>query len=212
MLLSTGRVRAKRNGSLTATVIFTHEIDSLGHFDTVDSGTFTKLPSGDELETGQMPRPDLPGAPVRDYEEVWRDIDLPTSGVSWILESETDSLHQESGAKANESGEESNVVKTILGMVPGFFIALKQRQWHEVEEQDGKKVARKRGGAVSAWREDWNLAEDDSTVVIYAIGDDSKSLSLRAHMKDVLELNEKVHPGGMLIVNGCRYIVRAFER
>ncbi|THC92426.1 hypothetical protein EYZ11_008116 [Aspergillus tanneri] len=74
-------------------VQFTHEIDSHNSFDVADCGTFTTLPNGDELEVGSMPRPDRPGAPVSDYEEIWRELPFrkgaegPGSGVSWVLES-----------------------------------------------------------------------------------------------------------------------------
>lgn len=193
-------------------MVFTHEIDSLGHFETVDCGVFTKLPNGDDLETGQMPRTDLPGAPIRDYEEIWRDIDLPTSGASWILESEADPAGQQFEGDTSKDGEANGVVKTFVGVVLGHFIALRQRQWLEVEEQNGRKVARKRGGAVSARREESISTGDNSFMTIFSIGDESETLSLRADIENGLELSEKVGPGEVLTVNDCKYIVRAFEK
>ncbi|GAB1198319.1 hypothetical protein APSETT444_007638 [Aspergillus pseudonomiae] len=77
-------------------VQFTHEIDSHNSFDDVDCGTFTTLPNGDDLETGSMARPDVPGAPVTEYEEVWRELTFKEGpegsgqGASWVLESKHD--------------------------------------------------------------------------------------------------------------------------
>lgn len=46
-----------------------------------DECAFHPLPDGDVLETGEMANLDLPGAPVRPYEEVWRRLPLPQGGV-----------------------------------------------------------------------------------------------------------------------------------
>ncbi|KAK2808605.1 hypothetical protein FQN49_008704, partial [Arthroderma sp. PD_2] len=102
-------------------VVFTHAIDSLQLFDTADIGTFKVLPNGDDFESGKMGRQDLPGAPVCEYEEIWRKIELPEAapkgrGYSWILESEATLPN----VKTLElDAKEIKVVKTFLGRVPG---------------------------------------------------------------------------------------------
>ncbi|KAJ5666165.1 uncharacterized protein N7477_008613 [Penicillium maclennaniae] len=53
-------------------VIFTHVIDSLLNFNVSEPCPFVALSNGDVMETGTMPRPDRPGAPMTSYEEVWR--------------------------------------------------------------------------------------------------------------------------------------------
>jgi len=42
-----------------------------------DECSFHPMANGDVLETGEMPNLDLPGHPVRPYEEVWRRLPLP---------------------------------------------------------------------------------------------------------------------------------------
>lgn len=61
-------------------------LDSLGLTEP-DEGSFTKLPNGDDFETGRMPCPER-GMEVTEYEEVWRQIS-PVAGSkrAWILES-----------------------------------------------------------------------------------------------------------------------------
>jgi hypothetical protein len=59
-----------------------HLIDSTGQ-STPDSGTFSKLPNGDDLEVGSMPCPSRGGV-VTDYEEVWRTLaPRPCADCSW---------------------------------------------------------------------------------------------------------------------------------
>jgi len=67
-------------------VRFLKTIDSLG-LTAPDEGSFTKLPNGDDFETGRMPCPER-GMEVTEYEELWRQIP-PLVGPkrAWILES-----------------------------------------------------------------------------------------------------------------------------
>lgn len=101
-------------------------IDSLGPSDP-DEGTFTTLPSGDDLEVGSMPYPERNNE-VTEYEEVWRKLTpTPGSKYAWILESVDR--------------------KTFLGRVGGAFLALHEGQDNsfgarseEWTESDGWKV------------------------------------------------------------------------
>ncbi|KAH8595740.1 hypothetical protein B0O99DRAFT_594491 [Bisporella sp. PMI_857] len=63
-----------------------HHIDSNSAHAVPDEGQFSKLPNGDDLETGSMPCPER-GGEVTPYEEVWRKIS-PSLGsdISWILQ------------------------------------------------------------------------------------------------------------------------------
>jgi hypothetical protein len=67
-------------------VRFVKTLDSLGITEP-DEGDFTKLPNGDDFETGKMPCPER-GMQITEYEEVWRQI-TPVLGPNraWILES-----------------------------------------------------------------------------------------------------------------------------
>lgn len=73
-----------------------------------------------------MARPDAPGAPMTDYEEIWRDLPFrvgpegANGGASWILESDEGAL-----------GEgEHQVNKVFLARIQGSYLALGQRQMH----------------------------------------------------------------------------------
>ncbi|KAI5293530.1 hypothetical protein KEM55_007061, partial [Ascosphaera atra] len=107
------------------TISYTHSVDSRKNFDAVDRGVFSSLPNGDALETGSMPRPDLPGAPVKPYEEVWKDLEPSGVGECYILESTGGAVTEEMPRDTNDAYEE-RVMKTFIGKVPGFFIALRQ--------------------------------------------------------------------------------------
>lgn len=77
-----------------------------------DEAVFTKLPNGDDLETGSMPSPDHGGA-VTTFEEVWRAGPLASAQPgAWILQS------------VQDGG------KTFLARVGGYYLAL--------SEADGK--------------------------------------------------------------------------
>ncbi|RDW95103.1 hypothetical protein BP5796_00866 [Coleophoma crateriformis] len=62
-------------------------IDSLGEAGSSDEGTFTKLPNGDDLETGSMPCPHKNDA-VTEFEEVWKTLE-PSKEFrkAWIVQS-----------------------------------------------------------------------------------------------------------------------------
>ncbi|KAM5443363.1 hypothetical protein MferCBS31731_001684 [Microsporum ferrugineum] len=199
-------------------VVFTHAIDSLQLFDTADMGTFKKLPNGDDLETGKMARYDLPGAPVREYEEIWRSLEIPQTapkgrGYSWILESE-EMLPNMTTLKQED--KDVKVVKTFLGRVPGHYIALRQTQWYERKQVDGRCVVTKVGGEVSGRREMWDAATGKDAAVTYTVGDEGENLPSLVAAGESLQLcgegeGDWHSPGRTVMVNGTRYLVRAFE-
>ena len=107
-------------------VEFTHPIDSHcanpsdeEHAGEADVGDFSKLPNGDDLETGEMAAPHL-GGRIMPYEEVWRELKGsaanepadPLSGGAegWVLEA-----------------ADEEVVKSFYARVGGFFLAVRRK-------------------------------------------------------------------------------------
>lgn len=183
-------------------VQFTHEIDSHNSFDDVDCGTFTTLPNGDDLETGSMSRPDLPGSPVTEYEEVWRELSFregpegPGKGVSWVLESKHDLELGE--------GQEVEVSRTFLARIWGTYLVVRQRQVY-VRLAGSKDAVVKTGKGVSARREEWDSTRWSAKYVLGLEGDSLPSA------QDV-EANEQLRtPGGTILVKGEPYTIRSYE-
>ncbi|KAB8258534.1 hypothetical protein BDV32DRAFT_151351 [Aspergillus pseudonomiae] len=184
-------------------VQFTHEIDSHNSFDDVDCGTFTTLPNGDDLETGSMARPDVPGAPVTEYEEVWRELTFKEGpegsgqGASWVLESKHD-------IKVGE-GEEVEVSRTFLARIWGSYLAVRQKQVYARLPGSTDAVV-KAGKGVSARREEWDASTGWSAKYVLGLEGDSLPSA-----KDI-EANEQLRtPGGTILVNGEPYTVRSYE-
>lgn len=187
-------------------MIFTHELDSHNAFESVDCGTFVTLPNGDDLETGSMPRPDLPGAPMTEYEEVWRELPFkegpegPERGISWILESDDRELGEKEG--------DVTVMKTFLGRIWGTYLALQQEQVHtRRKDQAGGWTVSKTGAEVSARREEWSSGWSAR----YVVGPGGDTLpSMMKGFEGESQGSWRV-PGGKVMVQGRPYIVRAFE-
>lgn len=183
-------------------MLFTHAIDSHNAFDAVDCGMFSKLPNGDDLETGSMPRWDLPGAPVREYEEVWRELAFregpegPGRGVSWVLEARGD----EQGVMGQDG---VTVTRIFIARIWGTYVALRQDQTH----RGGDSKALVKGGEVSARREEWDSTSGWKTK--YILGPDVDKLPSMTTF-DTGDGDWSI--GSEVVVNGQPYIVRAFER
>lgn len=117
---------------------FTHPLDSHhpnNESDDVsaapDLGEFTKLPNGDDLETGEMAAPHL-GGKVMPYEEVWRQLDPSIHGddtnsesadgssevTAWILES----VDEEDPAKNTAE----LTTKSFYARIGRFYLAIRQ--------------------------------------------------------------------------------------
>lgn len=187
-------------------VSFTHELDSHDAFESVDCGTFVSLPNGDDLETGSMPRPDLPGAPETEYEEVWRELPFregpegPKKGISWVLESDDGDLGEWEGEFA--------VVKTFLGRIWGTYLALQQKQVHmRHKDASGGWVVRKNGAEASARREEWVGSRWEERYVVGDAGDELASM-----ITGIANEGKGWRvPGERVVIHGQTFIVRAFE-
>jgi hypothetical protein len=184
-------------------VLFTHAIDSHNAFEAVDCGTFTQLPNGDDFEIGSMPRWDVPGKPVREYEEVWRELAFregpegPGRGVSWVLEAR--------GDKWGVSGQDgSTATRVYIARIWGTYVALRQEQMHSVGDSE---AVVKEGGEVSAIREEWDSGT--GWKMKYILGPDADKLP---SMTTIDTGDGDWSVGSEVIVNGQPYIVRAFER
>lgn len=188
---------------------FTRELDSLNEIGMVDPANFSPLPNGDDLETGEMPRTDLPGAPMTAFEEVWRELPFregpegAKNGISWILESD-DSVD----LKLSEGGEEKTVTRMFFGRIWGTYLALQQVQTHSQQKDSDGKVSLKRTGAeVSARREEWKSGWEEK----YVVGPDGGSLpSMKTGFEGEGQGSWRV-PGEKVIIQGKSFIVRAFE-
>lgn len=184
-------------------VQFTHEIDSRNSFDAVDCGTFSTLPNGDDLEVGSMPRPDLPGTPMTEYEEVWRELKFregpegPGKGVSWVLESKHD---VDLGANA-----EMEVARTFVAKIWGTYLVVRQRQVYAHLAGSNAAVVWE-GKDVSARREEWD--RNDGWTATYVLGPDGDVLP---SAKDIEDGEQMRTPGGTAFINGEAYTVRSYE-
>ncbi|OQD64445.1 hypothetical protein PENPOL_c007G00153 [Penicillium polonicum] len=187
-------------------VTFSHELDSHNAFETIDCGTFVPLPNGDDLEMGSMPRRDLPGAPDKEYEEVWRELPFregpegPKKGLSWVLESDDGDLGSGEG--------EVTVTKTFIGRIWGTYLALSQTQTLTRQKAaSGEVVVKKSGADVSARREEWESGWKEK----YVVGEAAGSLPSMMVGFDGEGVGSWRIPGEKVEVQGKMYIVRAFE-
>lgn len=153
-----------------------------------------------------MPRPDLPGAPVTEYEEIWRELPFREGpegvrkGIAWVLESDDGDLGEKEG--------EVTVTKTFLGRVWGTYLALQQSQIHRRHRApSGEWAVSKSGTNVSARREEWSSGWSDR----YVVGVDGGVLpSMMAEFEGEGKGSWRV-PGEKVTVRGRFYVVRAFE-
>ncbi|KAJ5771795.1 hypothetical protein N7520_002324 [Penicillium odoratum] len=183
--------------------LFTRELDSLNEIGIVDVGNFSPLPNGDDLECGEMPRADLPGAPMTGFEEVWRELPFREGpegakrGISWILESDDPMEFRE--------GEEISVTKMFLGRIWGTYLAFRQVQTHTRQKEGGELVVKRTGAEVSARREEWSSGSWEEK---YLVGPDGGAVPSMSGF-DVEEKGWKV--GERVVIDQRSYIVRAFE-
>lgn len=173
-------------------MVFTHTIDSNNNFNISDPCPFIPLPNGNDLETGAMPRPDIPGTPITKYEEVWRYHPVqnyPEPSSAWILESVDNKLRGS---------------KTFLGRIGGVYLALHQEQVHA----DSSASAAVKGGPVSARREEWTGTQWEEK---YVLGPSGKVLpSMQIGIDGIMQKSWN-SLGQKVSVGECQYIVRAFE-
>ncbi|RJE19126.1 hypothetical protein PHISCL_08540 [Aspergillus sclerotialis] len=186
-------------------LVFTHEIDSNRKFNISNPCPFIPQPNGDELETGTMARPDKPGTPMADYEEVWRYLPIRKSpegrrkGVAWVLESDDGDLDE----------GQYNITKVFMGRIGGTYLVLQQDQTHVRSRKFGGEWAVKiTGGDVSSRLEEW---VDDRWVTKYALGPKSDSLpsmtkGIKGNGQGLWRVPEK-----RVLAYGHPYVVRAFD-
>jgi hypothetical protein len=150
-----------------------------------------------------MPRHDLPGSPVRDYEEVWRGLLFrradASDGVSFVLEA--------GGDVQMDEGEEKEIVRTFIGAIWGTYIVLRQRQTLARHVGEAKTVIRS-GGEVSAKREDF--VRGVGFQVKYSIGPEADELPAQSDVEGLLK-DGGMAPGNKVVVRGEEYVVRGLE-
>ncbi|KAJ5698664.1 hypothetical protein N7462_000669 [Penicillium macrosclerotiorum] len=191
-------------------VSFTRELDSLDEIGIVDIANFSLLPNGYELETGEMPRTDLPGAPMTAFEEVWQELPFRggpegvKQGVSWILESDDGAFNLETEPEGKKT-----VVKTFLGRIWGTYLALQQSQTHSLQkDSNGNHTVKKTGATVSARREEWT---DSRWEDVYVVGPDVLSVpSMKTGLEGECKGSWRA-PGEKVVIDGKSFTVRAFE-
>ena len=186
-------------------VIFTHDIDSHHNFNVSEPCPFLALPNGDDMETGTMRRPDRPGAPMADYEEIWRYLpwrDVPEESggnTSWVLESVDCVL-----------GEGQHLItKQFLAKVGGFYLVQQQEQTHvKTQSAEGEWTVKSIGEQVSARREEWL---GDHWAEKYVLGPQGKKLPSMA--KDLIGKGQSLWwtPGEKVTIRDSQYLVRELE-
>lgn len=149
-----------------------------------------------------MARPDVPGEPITDYEEVWRYLPFregpegPGHGPSWILESDEGVL----------GDGQHHVTKVFLAQIGGSYLVLHQKQIHVVGQTPlGERVVQITGEEVSARREEWT---DGHWEAKYALGPGSDGLPSMANGLDVEMRGRK--SGEKVTVGGWDFIVRGY--
>lgn len=183
-------------------IVFTHDIDSNNNFNVSDPCPFIPLRNGDDLETGTMARPDVPGSPITDYEEVWRylsplsDDRASSPLVAWILESDDGD---------NLVGQR-RLTKTFLGRIGDRYLSLRQEQTHTTGPDWKVKIS---GGEVSARSEEWC---GDHWEQKYALGSSQHLLPSMSRDFDLVDQASWGKVGQRVVVGGRWYIVRAFEK
>ncbi|KAF7714762.1 Uncharacterized protein PECH_002267 [Penicillium ucsense] len=196
-------------GESPVNVRFTRELCSFNEIGMVDPATFSPLPNGDDLETGEMPRTDLPGAPMTAFEEVWRELPFrqgpegPERGISWVLESD------DRDRLASDSEGPVTVTKVFVGRIWGTYMIFQQVQTHSREKDSEDKLSLRRiGGEVSARREEWNGSAWEKK---YVVGPEGDALpSIMSGFDGEGHGSWRV-PGEVVKISGKPFIVRAFE-
>ncbi|BCS18614.1 uncharacterized protein APUU_11442A [Aspergillus puulaauensis] len=191
------------NKEKTAYIVFTHDIDSHHNFNISAPCAFIQQPNGDDLETGAMARPGIPGEPMTDYEELWRYLP-PRQGpgrycTSYILEADDgvlgDGLHE--------------LNKVFIALIGGRYLVLHQNVTQERRMVSrGKWTVRITGGDVSARREE---CVDGRWEARYVLGPRGSELPSMNGEIGNLGYDSGLRPGDKVTVGGCRYIVRAYE-
>ncbi|KAH8691608.1 hypothetical protein BGW36DRAFT_305288 [Talaromyces proteolyticus] len=199
-------------------VTFLHTINSRNTFQHVDTGLFTPMDNGDELETGTMLRPSDPAGPFpRQYEEVWRQrkpIATPGPNIAYVLESagsHVSVIQNMDGAGTEESKE----VETFLARIGGTYIAVRQPTRIVQTPKNTGYTFQKFGDTegVSVRHEEY--AGKRGWVEKYSTGPESKDLPSMVRGKNDFTAaqegkNNWRKPGQRVFVRGEEYVVRGF--
>lgn len=184
-------------------VVFTHDIDSHHNFNVSEPCPFTALPNGDDMETGRMRRSDRQGAPMTNYEEVWRYLPLQFvpenfgGNTAWVLES----------VDCVSAGSQNFVTKQFLAKVGRFYLVQQQEQTRVRKlSDDGTWTVKITGGPVSARREEWT---GDCWEVRYVLG--PRGDKLPSMSKDYIGSRTSWTLGEKVTIGGSEYVVREVE-
>lgn len=130
-----------------------------------DEAVFTKLPNGDDLETGSMPSPDHGGA-VTTFEEVWRVGALESAQPGgWILQSVLDGG------------------KTFLARVGGYYLALR-----EVEGKPFTALREDWNEEKGSWEEKFKSGDVDSLPSLVSLRGDVFKETARGNVGETVTL------------------------
>lgn len=151
-----------------------------------------------------MARPDIPGEPVTEYEEVWRYLP-PLRGpekqacISYVLESDDgvlgDGLHR--------------LNKVFIARIGGQCLVFQQDVTHERRRVSrGKWTVQICGGDVSARREEWVGGRWEAKYILGPRGDELPSMSGELGS---IGCGSGLCPGDGVSLGGRRFIVRAYE-
>jgi hypothetical protein len=183
-------------------------LDSLNEIGIQDVGNFSPRPDGTDLESGEMPRADLPGAPMTTFEEVWQELPFregpegAKQGISWILESDDAFL-----ALGEQEGQVT-VNKIFMGRIWGTYLAFQQTQTHtNQKDESGVWSVKRSGGEVSARREEWSSKWEEK----YVVGPDVAAVPSMKNGFDGEGVGTWRIPGEKVLIQGKSFIVRAFE-
>ncbi|KAJ5775569.1 uncharacterized protein N7511_000580 [Penicillium nucicola] len=185
-------------------VVFTHVIDSHRKFNVSQPCPFVPLSNGDDMETGTMARLDREGAPMTDYEEIWRYLPLREvpeafgGNTSWVLQS------------VEDVGEgRYPVSKEFLAKVGRFYLVLHQEQSQvSTRAPEGKWTVDITGEQVSARREEWLGDHWEEKYVLGLHGGRLPSMA-----KDLIGRDQSWRwtPGEKVSIRGSSYVVRGVE-
>jgi hypothetical protein len=200
-------------------ITFLHTINSRNTFQHIDTGLFTQLDNGDEMETGTMIRlGDPQGAFPRQYEEVWRQrrpINVPGQNIAWILEGAGSrvSLTQNSDGVGSE---ESKEVETFLARLGSVYIAVRQpTRIVQTPQANGSFSFQKFGDieGVSVRHEEY--AGKRGWVEKFVTGPEGRDLpTMQKNKSDFIPAQEGKgnwrKPSQKVTIRGEEYVVRGF--
>ncbi|KUM56381.1 hypothetical protein ACN42_g10830 [Penicillium freii] len=173
-------------------VIFTRELDSLNEIGIRDIGNFSPRPDGTDLESGEMPRTDLPEKALKGRKK----------GISWILESDDAPL-----ALGEQEGQVT-ITKIFMGRIWGTYLAFQQTQTHSSQKDESGVWSVKRSGSeVSARREEWSSKWEEK----YLVGPDGAAVPSMKNGYGGEGMGTWRIPGEKVFIQGKSFIVRAFE-